>query len=102
MSIERITEAVYRTVDEFNEQREEGHQVEKSRDTVLLGKASKIDSLGLVNLIVGAEEQVNDEFGVEVILVDERAVSQKRSPFQTIGTLIDYITTLLAEQGQAR
>lgn len=46
MSIERITEAVYRTVDEFNEQREEGHQVEKSRDTVLLGKASELDSLG--------------------------------------------------------
>lgn len=99
MSIERITEAVYRTVDEFNEQREEGHQVEKSRDTVLLGKASKIDSLGRVNLIGAAAKQINDEFGVEAILVDERFVSPKRSPFRTIATSIDFIATLLSGAG---
>lgn len=52
-----------------------------------------------MNLIGAAAKQINDEFGVEAILVDERVVSPKRSPFRTIATSIDFIATFLSGAG---
>ena len=66
--------------------------------TVIFGKASHLDSLGLVNLIVSLEEAVNDEFNLEIILADERAMSLESSPFRTVSTLADYILLLLREK----
>ena len=96
---ERIFQAVFLAVDELNQQLAADQQVDKAPDTVLLGKAASLDSIGLVSLIVGAEEKVGDEFGTTITLADDRAMSQKKSPFRTIGTLVDYIFMLLEEQG---
>ena len=63
-------------------------------DTVLLGKSSHFDSLGLVNYIVDVEQALDEELGVAVTLADERAMSQTRSPFRTVQALMDYIMTL--------
>ena len=62
-----------------------------SKKTILFGKDGKLDSLGLVNLLVIMEQNIEDEFDVIITIADERALSQKRSPFRTIGTLADYI-----------
>jgi hypothetical protein len=40
---------------------------------------------------------VADDLGKAIVLADERAMSQKRSPFATAGTLADYIELLLSE-----
>jgi len=63
-------------------------------ETVLLGKSSHFDSLGLVNYIVDVEQALEDELGIAVTLADERAMSQTRSPFRTVQSLTDYIMTL--------
>ena len=68
-----------------------------SKKTILFGKDGKLDSLGLVNLLVIMEQNIEDEFDVSIIIADERAMSQKHSPFRTIGTLADYIIMLLKE-----
>jgi hypothetical protein len=34
---------------------------------------------------------------VEITLADEKALSQKESPFRTIGTLIDYIAQVVKD-----
>ena len=68
-----------------------------SKKTILFGKDGKLDSLGLVNLLVIMEQNIEDEFDVSIIIADERAMSQKHSPFRTIGTLADYIDMLLRE-----
>jgi acyl carrier protein len=62
--------------------------------TVLLGR---LDSLGLVTLIVDLEERLQDELGLPVALGTERALSQRHSPFRTVGTLTDYILELAGE-----
>ncbi len=49
-------------------------------DTQLFGRGSKLDSLGLVNLIVLVEEKTADTFGKSVTIADERAMSQKEQP----------------------
>lgn len=96
---EKITQVIFRTIDEINHQLAENHRIEKSTATALLGKSAVLDSLGLVNLIVTVEEEIEEQFGVNITLADERAISQERSPFRTIGTLVEYIYMLLKERG---
>lgn len=71
---------------------EQGGQAPETigRDTALFGEAGLLDSVGLVSLLLAVEEEVSGKFGVAVALADEKALSQKNSPFRTIGTLVDY------------
>ncbi|MCD6068739.1 MAG: acyl carrier protein [Bacteroidetes bacterium] len=93
----KIIELIYSSIDELNAQNEADSQLTKTEDTVIFGKDSNIDSLGLVNLIVSLEQAVNDEFNTEISLADERAMSQENSPFSTVSTLADYIEELLKQ-----
>lgn len=65
--------------------------------TLLFGPRSIVDSLTLVSLIVNVEQKINEEMGVSIVIADERAMSQQRSPFRTIGTLSDYVQRLVDE-----
>ena len=64
----------------------------------LFGGGSDLDSLGLVNLIVCIEENINTEFNMSVSIADEKAMSQKHSPFRSVDTLADYLFALLNEK----
>jgi len=57
----------------------------------LYGPQGSLDSLGLVRFIVDLEAALEERFGQTVVLVDEKAMSQKRSPFLTIGSLASHI-----------
>jgi acyl carrier protein len=65
-----------------------------SEETVLFGPEGILDSLGLVALIVDVEEAIAERSGVAITLGDDRAVSQRASPFRTVGSLAEYIATL--------
>mgnify|MGYP006299700893 CR=1 FL=1 len=64
---------------------------EHGSETVLFGRGSTLDSLGLVTLIAAVEMRLQDATGKDILLVNEDAMSRRRSPFRTIGTLIEYI-----------
>lgn len=72
-------------------------KLEKSPETSLYGRDSKLDSLGLVNLIVEVEESITDKFNRTITIADEKALSQKNSPFRTVETLANYVCSLLEE-----
>jgi hypothetical protein len=95
----RILEALFRTVDEVNQQvgPERGIH-EKSADVCLYGPSSRLDSLAFVTFIVLAEQQIEEEFHATLTLADERAMSQKNSPFRSIGALADYVAELLKQK----
>jgi D-alanine--poly(phosphoribitol) ligase subunit 2 len=65
--------------------------------THLLGSSGVLDSMGLVNVVLDVEQQVNDFLGLNIVLANERAMSQKQSPFRTIGTLADYVLFCIQE-----
>jgi acyl carrier protein len=92
---ERIERAVFRAIDEINQARANEQRVEKSSDTVLMGPSARLDSLGLVNLVVAIEEQVADEFGFTINIADMRARSQSANPYQTVSSLVEYIASIL-------
>lgn len=67
-------------------------------DARLFGRDGMFDSLALVNLITSLEEAIEDKFDIAISLADERAMSQSRSPYRTIGSLAEYAAELIAEQ----
>jgi D-alanine--poly(phosphoribitol) ligase subunit 2 len=94
---DRILKVIYEAVDDVNEQLSETQKLQKDTDTALFDGSSKLDSLGLISLIVATEGKLCDEFQTAVAIVDERAMSQKNSPFRTIDSLADYVAMLLQE-----
>jgi len=64
--------------------------------TQLFGKDGLLDSMALVSLVIAVEQQVADKYGKGVALADEKALSQRSSPYRTVETLADYALTQLA------
>ena len=79
-----IENLIISSVKEINKQFHQEQQLGQSTKTVLFGKDGKLDSLGLVNLLVIIEQNIEDEFDVSITIADEKAMSQKYSPFQTV------------------
>ena len=96
---ERIVRVVYSAVDELNRKLPKGVALEKSLDTSLYGKSSKLEtSLDFVTFIMEVEDKVREEFGVEVMInVDDNLLSKESSPFLTLGTLTEYLEGVLNE-----
>jgi len=69
-----------------------------SRETLLFGDAGLLDSVGLVSLIVAIEQEIESDLGLSIVLADERAMSQKHSPFRSIGALADYAASLVSAE----
>ena len=93
----KIINLIYKSVNELNEQTDHDLKLKKSTNTVLFGSKGEINSLGLVNLLVIIEQNIEDEFDISITIADERAMSQKHSPFRAVGALVDYINMLLNE-----
>jgi acyl carrier protein len=64
-------------------------------DTQLYGKGGVLDSLGLVRVIADLEEEIYENTNKSITLADEKAMSQKSSPFRSVSTLSEYIEKLL-------
>lgn len=92
-----VLELVLTTLRELNDEWQVEALAEPSLETRLFGAKSGIDSLMLVSLIAELEERISETFGVEIILADERAMSEVRSPFRRVGPLVEHIATLLTE-----
>jgi len=90
---EKTVKIIYDAIDEINSIND--LSIKKNNETRIFGGESELDSMGLVNLIVIIEEEINNSMNVQITLADEKAMSQKRSPFRTVETLADYIVVLL-------
>jgi acyl carrier protein len=89
---DKINTLIIDSIKEFNITADEKIESEK-----IYGDGSSLDSMGLVNLIVLLENNIEDVFGKAISLTSEKALSQKRSPFKTIETLSNFVETLLNE-----
>ena len=99
MSKEKTIELIFSAIDELNQLREAGEQIPMEPDVTLFGVSGRLDSLALVSLILDVEERLSQEYGVSISLADDRAMSQRNSPFRTAAVLADYIESLLANAG---
>lgn len=93
----KIKNIIFKTIGELNETLKNKIPLDKGLDIPIFGGKGYLDSLGLVNLLVSIEQNIEDEFDINLTIADERAMSQRNSPFRTIGTLVKYIELLLSE-----
>ena len=96
--IDNIYKSIYKSIDEVNSQMSKEEKLIKSPDTVLYGESSSIDSIGLINIIVTVEQNIEDDFEKSITLADQKAMSQKQSPFKTVESLAKYIQILIEEK----
>jgi D-alanine--poly(phosphoribitol) ligase subunit 2 len=66
-------------------------------ETTLFGQNGLLDSLGLVSLVVNVEQAVEDAYGMSISLTDEKAMSQRNSPYRSISSLSNYIHSLMQD-----
>lgn len=98
MDKNRIVEIVVRAIETTNLGRSGDQRLEASPTAVLFGAPSPLDSLGLVGLLIDIEEAFQRE-GHAIVLSDERAMSQRRSPFRDVPSLAAYIEQLISGGG---
>lgn len=91
MTRDDVVQLVFEALREINRDRPEDHQLPLRENTPLLGAGSRLDSLGLVQLIVEVEHQLATARGVTLSLTSDKAMSQRHSPFLTIRSLVDYV-----------
>lgn len=90
-----ILSLVHSAVEELNQSLDHPVAIVDGEEAALYGRGGVLDSLDLVNLILLVEEK-SAEAGLSVTLADDRAMSQFRSPFRSIGSLTDYVVALAA------
>ena len=97
MSLEVIQNLIIETLKEYNQELESKELENPTINTRLYGASSVLDSLGLVYVIGDLEDKIYKNFHNSIVLADERAMSQKASPFRSVETLANYIQNLLEE-----
>lgn len=69
--------------------------------TVIVGPDAVIDSIGVVSLIVDIEQRLEVDHRISVTLANDRAMSQRNSPFRTANVLADHIVAAEREANAA-
>jgi acyl carrier protein len=94
VALEIVRSALREAVDQGG-----GDAASVNDDTVIVGPDAVIDSIGVVTLIVDIEQRLEMEHEVSVTLANDRAMSQRNSPFRTVSVLADHI---LATERESR
>lgn len=92
---ERVLDAIFHAIDEVNALLPEDRRVPKSENTPLLGDSAVVDSLGLINVIVAVEQQVEARFGRAISLTGVDELTQPDGPLRTVGALADHVGVFL-------
>ncbi|MFH6955653.1 hypothetical protein ACHSBP_21325 [Pseudoalteromonas sp. XMcav1-K] len=91
-----VIKLVLDVVKEVGEDQENAELIDATEDTRLFG--ANLDSMGIVFLVTDLEAAISDEYDVDLTLADERAMSQKTSPFRSVKTLSKYVDQLISEK----
>jgi len=95
---EKITRMLFNVIDELNQLQPREEHLTKDLQAPLAGEFGRLDSAGLINLIVLTEQKAAQELGRPILLTDDRTMSQINVVFRTLGSLADYIHLLLNEK----
>ena len=91
MQRDEIVASILRAVDAYNAS---GHEPRIDRsageDTPLYGSKGVLDSMGLVEFIFAVEDELA-AIGAPATLADQQALSQRSSPFRSVGALADFV-----------
>jgi len=97
MNEQDIQQLIFNSLEMINHAREDDDQIPITSSTPLFGNNGYLDSMGVVGLLIDIEESLLDQ-GFKVSLSDERAMSEKNSPFTSVPALTHYIAALIEKE----
>jgi acyl carrier protein len=92
---EQVVTIIFDAIDEANEVRPKHEWIAKDRATALVGK---LDSLGLLNLVLAVESRVNAKFDAALDLSGLLAADPSTSPLRSVSLLADHVEAQLEER----
>lgn len=98
-NIEGLRAAMLRAMKDANLQLQKEKQIQYAENAADFGDLTHLDSLGVAVLLVAVEQEIEDEFGVSLSLVDDiGSLSQEDETLKSISSLTDHVSGLLAER----
>jgi acyl carrier protein len=95
---DHILKVIYESISDLNFQLSRERRIEPSPATVLFGAGGRLDSLGLANFIVIAEQKLDESFGFRIDLTENDPFSPETGHFRTIEALATYISELISNK----
>ena len=92
---QKVENIIVMQLKELNQELDKKELEQPTINTKILGGKGCLDSLALVSFITDLEDAIDEAFDKEIVLADEKAMSQKTSPFRSVASLRDYIIKLL-------
>ncbi|MGD0512756.1 MAG: acyl carrier protein [Terriglobales bacterium] len=96
--LDDVLRVIYDSISDLNLQLPEDQRIRKSLSTVLFGAGGTLDSLGLANFIVIAEQKLEESYGFRVDLTEDDPFSPTTGHFRTVESLATYVTSLAARR----
>ena len=93
----RVVALVLRAVAELNQMLPDASRLHEDTSCPLVQPHGPLDSLGVINLLVAVEDQVEAEFGQRPNLTEIGATSADSSPLSTVGSLAKFVAERLKE-----
>jgi len=95
MEIEKkVEKIIFKVIDEKNI--ELGLEMEKSINTSIIGPESQLDSLGIFSFVLDIEKEIENEFDVEIPLINDEFFDNKSEHMQNIKKLKLFLTQKLS------
>lgn len=80
MNHEEIQKIIFKDIKNFNAIRDEKCKIPTSKDAKLFGENGYLDSMELITFLIDVEDEFSN-LGFNISLSDERAMSQRHSPY---------------------
>ena len=95
--MDKIEALIINLLKELGSENDNENLINANSKTKLFGENGNFDSMVLVIFISDLEEIIDEEFGKNLTLADDRAMSQKTSPFRNVESLTKHIQRLMNE-----
>ena len=96
---DRALRAVYSTIDDVNLTLPAEGRLSKSPETALFGEDGRLDSVGLINFVIAAEQKLQETFGVPLSLTGEETISRQNEVFRNVRSLVNHVVSLVEASG---
>lgn len=96
--LDSVIQVIYESISYLNVQLPQERRILPSLSTVLFGAGGRLDSLGLANFIVIAEEKLEECLGFRVDLTEDDPFSPTTGHFRTVHSLATYVAELAAQR----
>ena len=94
---DKVLNIIKEALEELNEELEYESLNKITENTAVFSGAEGIDSLTLVLLVSTLESEIANELDVPVTLADEKVMSERNTPYKTVGTVADFIMAQMKE-----